>query len=178
MLRCWIFLTFFRPSYEIELVFRHEACRNQGFFYIYTDLFWNGKQEESGWTATEKRACQRVQRAILVRKNDGWNPQRWRECRERVKGDSLMGGEGESGEIEFDVHFTLVSLHLLRRVPVCGSLLSCEWFEWLFSAVCTWSWKARASREVGERKWLTWVWSFRFLAVWTVVDSDVLLAQG
>ena len=37
-----------------------------------------------------------------------------------------MGGEGESGEIEFDVHFTLVSLHLLRRVPVCGSILSCE----------------------------------------------------
>lgn len=37
-----------------------------------------------------------------------------------------MGGEGESVEIEFDVHFTLVSRHLLRRVPVCGSLLSCE----------------------------------------------------
>lgn len=37
-----------------------------------------------------------------------------------------MGGEGESGEIKFDVHFTLVSPHLLRRVAVCGSLLSSE----------------------------------------------------
>lgn len=50
-----------------------------------------------------------------------------------------MGAEGESGEIEFDVHFTLVSLQLLRKVPVRGSLLSCERLEWLFSAARTWS---------------------------------------
>lgn len=58
---------------------------------------------------------------------------------ERVKADRLMGGEGESAEIEFDVHFTLVSLHLLRGAPVCGSLLSRERLEWLLSALCTWS---------------------------------------
>lgn len=152
------------------------------FYFIYMDLFWNGKQEESGWAAIQKwehgRKTERVKRAKLASRNDGWKLQRWRECRERVKGDSQMGGEGESGEIDFDVHFTLVSLHLLRRVPVCGSLLSCEWFEWLFSAVCTWNWKAWASWEVGERKWLTSPHSFCFLAVWTVVDSDELLAQG
>ena len=45
----------------------------------------------------------------MASENDGRTPQRWRECRERVKGDSLMGGEGESGEIEFDVHFTCES---------------------------------------------------------------------
>lgn len=34
MLHSWIFLTFFRPSYEIELAFRRKACRNL-FFFLY-----------------------------------------------------------------------------------------------------------------------------------------------
>lgn len=75
-----------------------------------------------------------------------------------------------------------MSLNLLRKALVCRSRLSSEWFEWLFSTACTRSWKTWASREVGERKWLTSVWYFHFLAVWTVVDSDVFtgsrLRQG
>ena len=65
-----------------------------------------------------------------------------------------MGGEGGSGEIEFDVHCALVSLHLSRGVPVCGSLLSCEWCEWPVCAVCVRGlWKgSTAAREVGERE--------------------------
>lgn len=71
-----------------------------------------------------------------MEKNNGRMLQGWSECQGRVKGDCLMRAEGESAGIEFDVHFTLVSLWLLRKVPVCGSLLSCNRLEWRFSAVC------------------------------------------
>lgn len=54
-----------------------------------------------------------------------------------------------------------------------------EWFEWLSTAVCVCvELKGTEVLEEKKRKQSTSVWYFHFLTVWTIFDSDVLLALG
>lgn len=131
------------------------------------------------------------------------NSQRKESTVESVKGKNcssrMMGESGRDGEdvekgrrqtvwweervrvVKWSLMF--ISLlrvgRLLRRVAVCGGPLSCELFEWLFSAVCTRKLKGLSQqRSLWVRKWLTSVWSLRFLAVWTAVDSRRVAGAG
>lgn len=180
MLHCWIFVMFSWPSYEIELVFWHKSCRNHCYYlHILSEL------------GSGNRVGEQLQKGECSRK-------RPKECRgqnwqARILGESYIDGENvekgwrETVWWEERVRVVKQSLMFISLLWVCTYWEEYQYVAayWAVSDLSGYSLQCvrrverfEASREVGERKWLSSVWSFRFLAVWTVVDSDVLLAPG